>query len=43
MKSQKSNSKVEGYDIGLDDDIVPANISIIRAKPSKHVQGVSGR
>ena len=29
--------------MSLEDDIVPANISIIRSKPSKHMQIISGR
>ena len=31
------------YDMSLEDDIVPANISIMRSKPSKHMHNVSGR
>ena len=40
---QQVMNKSVNSDSVMDDDIVPANISIIRSKPSKHLPTVSSR
>ena len=38
-----SKAKNKSSSQNTDDDIVPANISIIRSKPSKHLNSISSR